>query len=106
MIKFRLYYDKDKETVWLNDMVASGYSMTGFFAGFYTFEKCEPGEYIYQIDFSDKFSSVTNDYREFMEETGIEIIQTWGNTAKEILRRLLWIIYGCRFSDHALYQNP
>ena len=78
MIKFRLYYDKDKETVWLNDMVASGYSMTGFFAGFYTFEKCEPGEYIYQIDFSDKFSSVTNDYREFMEETGIEIIQTWG----------------------------
>ena len=78
MIKFRLYWDKDKETVWLNDMAAKGYAMTGFFAGFYTFEKCEPGEYTYQIDFGDKFGSVTNDYREFMEETGVEIVQTWG----------------------------
>lgn len=78
MIKFRLYWDKDKETVWLNDMAAKGYAMTGFFAGFYTFEKCEPEEYTYQIDFGDKFGSVTNDYREFMEETGVEIVQTWG----------------------------
>ena len=78
MIKFRLYWDKDKETVWLNDMAAKGYAMTGFFAGFYTFEKCEPEEYTYQIDFGDKFGSVTDDYREFMEETGVEIVQTWG----------------------------
>lgn len=78
MIQFRLYWDKDKETVWLNDMAAKGYAMTGFFAGFYTFEKCEPGEYTYQIDFGDKFGNVTDDYREFMEETGVEIVQTWG----------------------------
>ena len=78
MIHFRLYFDKDKETVWLNDMAAKGYAMTGFFAGFYTFEKCEPGEYTYQIDFGDKLFAVTDDYREFMEETGVEIVQTWG----------------------------
>lgn len=78
MIQFRLYFDKDKETVWLNDMAAKGYAMTGFFAGFYTFEKCEPGEYTYQIDFGDKLFAVTDDYREFMEETGVEIVQTWG----------------------------
>lgn len=78
MIKFKLYFDKDKETVWLNEMAQKGYAMTGFFAGFYRFEKCEPGEYIYQVDFGEKFGSVSDNYREFMEETKIEIVQTWG----------------------------
>lgn len=66
MTKFRLYFDKDKETAWLNEMAKKGYAMTGFFAGFYQFEACEPGEYIYQIDFSSKMFSVSDDYREFI----------------------------------------
>lgn len=78
MVKFRLYFDKDKETEWLNEMAAKGYAMTGFFAGVYQFEKCEPGKYVYQIDFGDKFFSVGEDYREFMSEAGIEIVQVWG----------------------------
>lgn len=78
MIKFRLYFDKDKETEWLNEQAQKGLAMTGFFAGFYTFEKCEPGEYTYQVDFGEKFFSISNDYREFMEENGIEIVQSWG----------------------------
>lgn len=78
MLKFRLYFDKDKETAWLNEMAQKGYAMTGFVAGFFHFEKCEPGKYTYQIDFGEKFFSVTEDYREFMNEAGIEIVQTWG----------------------------
>lgn len=78
MIKFRFYYDKDKETDWLNEMVQKGYALKKFFAGFYKFEACEPGEYIYQIDFADKLWGISKDYREFMEETGVEIVQTWG----------------------------
>lgn len=78
MIKFKLYYDKDKETQWLNRMAAGGLAMTGFFAGFYRFEPCEKGKYVYQIDFGDKLFSVSEDYREFMDEAGIEIIQPWG----------------------------
>lgn len=77
MIKFRLYYDKDKETVWLNEMAEKGYAMTGFFAGFYIFEKCEPGEYRYQVDFSEKPFGISNNYREFMQEMNIEIVQKW-----------------------------
>ena len=77
MIKFRLYYDKDKETLWLNEMADQGYAMTGFFAGFYTFEKCEPGEYRYQVDFSEKLFALGTDYREFMKEMNIEIVQQW-----------------------------
>ena len=49
MVKFRLYYDKDKEQDWLMEMVNRGWAVKKFFLGFYTFEPCEPGEYIYQI---------------------------------------------------------
>lgn len=78
MIKFRLYFDKDKETAWLNEMSNQGYALTDFFMGFYVFQKCEKGQYTYQIDFGNQFFSVSKDYREFMADAGIEIVQTWG----------------------------
>ena len=78
MIKFKLYFDKDKETQWLNEMSQKGWAMTGFFAGFYRFEPCEKGKYTYQIDFGNEFFSVSDDYRKFMSVSDIEIIQSWG----------------------------
>lgn len=78
MIRFKLYFDKDKETRWLNDMADQGWAMNGFFAGFYRFEPCEKGKYTYQIDFGNEFFSVSDDYREFMSDSDIEIIQSWG----------------------------
>lgn len=75
---FKLYFDKDKETKWLNDMADQGWAMNGFFAGFYRFEPCEKGKYSYQIDFGNEFFSVSDDYREFMSDSDIEIIQSWG----------------------------
>ena len=78
MIKFKLYFDKDKETRWLNDMADQGWAMNGFFAGFYRFEPCEKGKYSYQVDFGNKFFSVSDDYREFMSDSDIEVIQCWG----------------------------
>lgn len=78
MIKFRLYLNKDAETEWLNQMAVEGWAMRRFFAGFFAFEKCEKGEYVYQVDFGDRLFSVSSDYRELMQDMGIEIIQTWG----------------------------
>ena len=78
MVKYRLYLDKDKESIWLNEMADKGFAMTGFYGGFYKFEQCEKGEYAYQIDFKQNFFSVPEDYREIMEESGIEIVDTWG----------------------------
>lgn len=89
MIRFRLYFDKDAETEWLNQMAADGWAMKRFFAGFYSFEKCERGEYRYQIDFGDRLFSVSSDYRELMQDAGIEIIQTWG----------YWVILRKRVSE-------
>ena len=39
MIKFRLYYDKDKMTEYLNEMSRKGYALRGFFAGFLRFDR-------------------------------------------------------------------
>ncbi len=77
MIKYRLYYDKDAETHWLNAMAREGWALRKFFAGFYWFEPCEKGEYVYQIDFLDRPGAVTDEYRALIEDTGAQIIQTW-----------------------------
>lgn len=85
MIRFRLYYDKDKETVWLNKMASEGWALKSFFAGFYKFEPCEKGEYIYQID----FGTAGKEYCDFMQELGVEIVVLWG----------YWIILRKRAAD-------
>lgn len=78
MIKFRPYYDKDKETEFLNEMSRRGYALTGFFAGFCSFDSCKPGEYIYQVDITEGLFRVCNDYREFMRDMNVEIVSLWG----------------------------
>lgn len=78
MIRFRLYYNKDKETKYLNEMAEKGYAMTGFCMGFYSFDTCRPGEYIYQVDITEGMFRVSNDYREFMRDMGVEIVCLWG----------------------------
>lgn len=78
MITFGLRLDKDNELKYLERMMQKGWALKSFCAGVHTFEPCEPGEYIYQIDFTEKLFDVTDEYREFMEEQGIEIVCNWG----------------------------
>ena len=85
MIRFRLMLDKDKETQWLDQMADDGYALKSFFAGIYSFEPCEKGEWQYQIDIGKGFFSVNREYAQFMEEMGVEIVQAWGPWV--ILRR-------------------
>lgn len=77
MMKFRLYYDKDEETRWLNAMAQEGWALQKYCAGFYRFEPCEKGEYVYQIDFQNHPGAVSPEYRELIEDTGAEIVATW-----------------------------
>lgn len=78
MVKFNLIFDKEKAVKYLNKMSQQGWAMTGFKGGFFTFEKCEKGKYVYEVDFNSRFFSVTEDYRDFMNESGIEIVAHWG----------------------------
>ena len=97
MFRFRLYFDKDVEEKWLNQMAAEGWAMKSFFAGIYQFTACEKGEYIYRVDFGDKLFSVSSDYRELMRDIGIQIVQTWG----------YWVILRKKVSEgaFALYTD-
>ena len=76
MKKFRLYYDKDKETPWLQSMADRGWAMVDFCAGVYTFAPCQPGEYRYQIDML-KDDADFDDYRAFMADSGVEVVKRW-----------------------------
>lgn len=79
MIKFRWYYDKDREEEFLNEMVSKGYAMTRFFLGVYWFEKCKPGEYTYRVDIiRDKDTKQKNEFYDLIRETGGELVETWG----------------------------
>lgn len=84
MKKFRLYFDKDKEEIWLNEMCRDGWAMTGFFMGVYTFVPCKPGEYTYQIDMpigpgkGSRKGNMTHEYIALVEETGAEYVCSWG----------------------------
>lgn len=78
MIRFRMGYDKDKAAKWLNRMAEQGWAMTAYTLGFYSFEKCEPGEYIYQVDIAENLFGVSEGYQQFMEEMGVEIVSIWG----------------------------
>ena len=78
MIKFRIYLDKGAEEKWLNQMAADGWAMESFFGGIYQFSACEKGAYTYRVDFGDKLFSISEDYRELMQDAGIQIVQTWG----------------------------
>ena len=81
MIRFKFTFDKDEEQDWLNDYCQQGWAMASFFAGFYTFIPCAPGEFIYQMDLLPGTGLRAHDYEGyvvFMHETGVEVVQRWG----------------------------
>ena len=54
MKRFRLYYDKDLEEAWLQEMDAAGWAMQSFCLGVYTFVPCEKGKYTYWLELRRK----------------------------------------------------
>ncbi len=79
MKKFKLYYDKDKEEAFLNEMSAKGYAMKRFFLGIVYFRKMPTGEYTYRVDLiSDKTVEQRNELYDLIRDSGGELVQTWG----------------------------
>ena len=66
-------WDFDKEEKWLNQMAESGWALKSVGFCRYTFEACEPGEYIVRLEMHGVNSSDSS-YVSFMEETGAEYI--------------------------------
>ena len=98
MKKFRLYYNKDEELKWIQSLCDEGWALEKFCAGMYTFEPCEPGEYIYDIDLLGDGPKEFDAYKEFMEDAGVEIVQRW----------FRWVILRKRAEDgpFEMYTDP
>lgn len=77
MRKFKLILDDVKEEQWINEMGSQGWYFQKFRFPFYTFEKGEPGEYVYRTEMLENlgFGQETKDYLAFIESTGIEVVQ-------------------------------
>ena len=74
VINLFLYFEKEEK--WLNKMAAQGWALTNCTFFVYTFEKSEPGEWIYHIEYleRDLSSTQTQEYLSFMNEKGVETV--------------------------------
>jgi hypothetical protein len=85
MIIKRRYYDITENEEWLNEMAQDGHAMNDCCAGLFTdtfsFEKCEPGEYIFRVLMLDHNVNHPESmrYLRFLRESGVEHIASNGN---------------------------
>ena len=63
-------WDFEKEERWLNRMAMDGWVLTEVGFANYTFERCEPGEYIIRL----QMHKPDEEYLSFLEEIGAEYI--------------------------------
>lgn len=77
MKRFRLYYDKDLEEAWLQEMDAAGWALQSFCLGVYTFVPCEKGKYTYWLELRRKDAQAQADYEALLQESGMEVVERW-----------------------------
>lgn len=69
--RIRYFIDDQKEEAWINEMSAMGWHLKKFLFIFFTFEKGEPGKYIYRNEYIEGQQS---EYLEFLKGANIEYI--------------------------------
>ena len=74
-IAINWFIDFDKEEKWINNMAKSGWAFWHTNGVIYRFKKCEPNEFIYQIDFDEeKSKSEMDDYVAFRSSCGDQFV--------------------------------
>lgn len=81
MKKIKFYFDWEKEECWVNEMCAQGWHLKKFLGCVFTFERGEPGAYIYRNEFLKLFNKENKQYFEFLKDSGIEIVHVCANAA-------------------------
>ena len=73
--------DFEKEEVWLNEMSSNGLALINRFLREYEFTDCNPGEYIYRIEYLKKRpgSRESQKYLSFMIDSRVEYVCSQGN---------------------------
>ena len=70
LTKWFWVWDFEKEEDWLNEMAMEGWALVSVGFLTYTFERCEPGEYIIRLE----MHGYDDSYLSFMEDMGAEYI--------------------------------
>lgn len=75
----KIMWNFEKEERWINSMASKGLNFIGYSFLTYIFEEGEPGEYIYRTEFLQELPSSPESqaYVKFMEESGVECIDTY-----------------------------
>ena len=75
----KIFADFEKEEKWLNEMVSKGYALKKYNFMSYRFERCNPGDYTYRIEFLDEMPSHTKsqEYIEFVKDLGVEYVDSY-----------------------------
>lgn len=82
-MKIRLFFDYEKEEEWVNLMAKKGWNLTSFWLVYYSFEKGEPGEFIYRNEMISGIASKedSKEYITFLQSSGIELVKVVFNWA-------------------------
>jgi hypothetical protein len=93
MIVKRGYFDFTENEDWLNEMAQDGHAMNdcrmGVFNDTFSFEKCEPGEYIFRVLVLDKSPKHPESmrYLRFLREGGAEHVGNYYGNAVYLRRK-------------------
>ena len=82
--RWKLYFDKDLEESWLNQLAQQGWGLTSFCLGRYTFEPIEPGEYIYRVDLLPSDEEKKQEYFSLLREMGVEVVHNHGIVHRDV----------------------
>ena len=86
MFRFFTLFEYEDEEAFLEKQHRNGWKCTGYtLPGFYHFEKCEPQEASYRIDFSDEKNCDTSSYRQLFSDNGWDFL--WAVNGFSIFRK-------------------
>lgn len=75
----KLYWDFEKEELWLNDLAARGLALTDYCWGTYRFEQSAPGQWQYRIELlpQNARKPASREYLDFMADAGVQTVATY-----------------------------
>lgn len=88
LFRFYTLFEYEEEEAFLEKQHKEGWKVTGFkLPGFYKFEKCEPEDMVYRIDFTNENGSKNAEYQQMFADNGWEFL--WSVNGFSIFRKPL-----------------
>lgn len=86
LFRFFTLFEYEEEEAFLEKQHKNGWKVTGFkLPGFYKFEKCEPEDMTYRIDFTNENGAKNAEYQQIFEDNGWEFL--WSVNGFSIFRK-------------------